>query len=179
MSVAVTDDLISTTAATTLDKINSASKSFGNKLLDFSRKMKISSNNSHLESELQENERTNYKNNSLILDTSIKEKNKLKNKTTTSIEQETLESNRQKSKINITDNLIDFETSLGTNSTLLQENYNEAFLPCQDDSLKIAIDDTDTKYFPILSRKQFLSRHVKFNYLLDYTKNSKTEFLFI
>jgi hypothetical protein len=142
---------------TTINKINSVGKLVGNKLLDFSRKIIIPS------------------------PTPIIQQQSLATNTT----QIPLQKNLSKFYVDDTEKmnekeeaLVNFDTSDTLESTinndgLLSENTSES--PVNTNKI---IND-NSLFYPNVNKKQFLNKNVKLNYLINYTKDSKTAFIFI
>ena len=81
------------------------------------------------------------------------------------------EDNNQK----INENQEGLETNFDTNEDSIINNDVLSSSPVNSSK----IINENSVFYPNLSKKQFINKHVKLNYLRNYIKDSKTVFIFI
>lgn len=142
---------------TTLKKINSVGKLVGNKLLDFSRKIKIPSPIPIVQQQSSATDATQIP----------------QQKTFSKFYVDDTEKMNENEGILVNFDTSDTFDSIINNDSLLSETISES--PVNTNKI---IND-NSLFYPNVNKKQFLNKNVKLNYLRNYTKDSKTAFIFI
>ena len=168
MSIAVAEEqqpVSSLHVTSTINKINSVSKLVGNKILDLSRKIKplVNTDNQKLQVKIEIKKTSS---NSSLIDFE-------NDKMDTANGLDLCDNISQKSDTSKRSFDQKSTDKMAITEALVLENNNPSF------SKNISNEDINLVYNPNLTRKQFLTRQEKLNYLYEYTKNSSTSFLFI
>ena len=142
---------IANQAVSTLNKINSVGKLVGNKLLDISKKIIVPSTMPIQQSS-----------------------NEIESSPEKSLSKFYLADNLEDNQ-KINENQEGLETNFDTNEDSIINNDVLSSSPVNSSK----IINENSVFYPNLSKKQFINKHIKLNYLRNYIKDSKTVFIFI
>ena len=181
MSIVAAEELpqIQIQVNSTLKKINSVGKLVGNKILDFSRKIKIPLTTTvESDSSKQQDKITTTDCVSISSGGDNLIDLELENKSSTLTFN--FDNTSPISETSKNDNLLDYDLVNSDSMTSFEtQTINETLIldiPSNTSIIKSTIEET---FIPHLNRKQFTSRLAKLNYIREYTESSKTVFLLI
>jgi hypothetical protein len=188
MSIAAAEELpqIQIQVNSTLKKINSVGKLVGNKILDFSRKMKIPSTLTATTTTTVEPDRSKQQDKittttdgvSISLGGDNLIDLELENKSSTLTFN--FDNTSQTSETSKNDNLLDYDLVNSESMTSFETpTTNETLILDIPSNTSIIKSTNEETFVPHLNRIQFTTRLAKLNYIREYTASSKTSFLFI